>query len=552
MKREQKQIFALFLLSWVIVAFGQPAWSSILSACSSVFGYSLAFKALISIEKRKSRFKFAFLWYFSVQLIQLSWLPSHQYSYIYAVYLVLTFLLGLQFALWSLFLDEESMLRPVKLLALTGGWVLMEWTRLFFLSGYVFNPAGLALTAYLIPLQTAALWGVYGLSAWLILTNFAVLRASMIKSRQSQVLALTLAAFPYIFGLCHIAWHENQMTQDSSKLNVLTVDTFFPPEETQKCQTSEDFINCASKEWEIVIDAMRPSLNEKVDLIVFPEIFVPFGMEYLVYSHENVEKAFVKSWGAGQYMPPFKRHLAAKVGSEGKAKWMVNNSYWAQTIASRYQADLIIGLDYTERKRGSRKLSYNAAIHYRPELQAINTDKDVYTKRVLIPMGEYIPLSCLQSLVSRYGISDSFGMGKEAKVFSSSAAYGVSVCYEEMFSALMRECRLAGADMLINVTNDGWYPHSRLAKQHFDHARLRSVENGIPLVRSCNFGVSGAVDSLGRIVKIGKGDAVDWTAYAHVMSIPRYHYKTLYTYMGDFPILCMSGFFLLLGCVRRK
>ena len=110
----------------------------------------------------------------------------------------------------------------------------------------------------------------------------------------------------------------------------------------------------------------------------------------------------------------------------------------------------------------------------------------------------------------------------------------------------MRENRVKGAELLVNLTNDGWYPNSLLPKQHFDHARLRTVENGIPLVRACNTGVTCAVDSLGRIVGVLGENEVENQELADsiLVELPLYHYSTFYSRYGDFLIISFS--FLLL------
>ena len=74
-------------------------------------------------------------------------------------------------------------------------------------------------------------------------------------------------------------------------------------------------------------------------------------------------------------------------------------------------------------------------------------------------------------------------------------------------------------------------PISRLPKQHFDHLRLRTVENGFPLVRACNTGVTGGIDSYGRIIGVLGEDhmhAKDLADSIH-LDVPLYHYATLYS-----------------------
>jgi apolipoprotein N-acyltransferase len=118
----------------------------------------------------------------------------------------------------------------------------------------------------------------------------------------------------------------------------------------------------------------------------------------------------------------------------------------------------------------------------------------------------------------------------------------------------MRENRLAGANMLVNITSDVWYPNSRLGKQHFDHARLRTVEMGIPLLRSCNYGVTAGVDSLGSIIDScgGNTDVREGSADALLVKVSTYHYRTLYAFWGDYLIIGASFFFILIGLKKKK
>jgi apolipoprotein N-acyltransferase len=105
----------------------------------------------------------------------------------------------------------------------------------------------------------------------------------------------------------------------------------------------------------------------------------------------------------------------------------------------------------------------------------------------------------------------------------------------------MRKSRLKGAEMFVNLTNDGWYPDSRLGKQHFDHARVRTVENGVPLVRACNSGFTAAIDCLGRVVTHLSEERRPGLLVAHV---PTYHFTTLYSCVGDLGIVTLCVVFL--------
>jgi apolipoprotein N-acyltransferase len=78
---------------------------------------------------------------------------------------------------------------------------------------------------------------------------------------------------------------------------------------------------------------------------------------------------------------------------------------------------------------------------------------------------------------------------------------GVTICYEAIFPDLLREFSVRGADLLVNITNDGWYGRTSAPHQHFAMAVFRAVENGKYLVRAANTGITAVVDPRGRVLE---------------------------------------------------
>lgn len=126
-----------------------------------------------------------------------------------------------------------------------------------------------------------------------------------------------------------------------------------------------------------------------------------------------------------------------------------------------------------------------------------------YRKMRLVPFGEYLPLPPylarplhLERLVE--SVSD-FTPGVTA---ATGRAFGVSIgafiCYEAIFPSLVRRFPMNGAQVLFNLTNDGWYGTSAAPYQHYAMARFRAVENHRFLVRAANTGISAIIDPLGR------------------------------------------------------
>jgi apolipoprotein N-acyltransferase len=162
-------------------------------------------------------------------------------------------------------------------------------------------------------------------------------------------------------------------------------------------------------------------------------------------------------------------------------------------------------------------------------------------------MGEYIPFEFCRKLAARYGIAGSFTPGKHAVLWScEKLPFGVSICYEETFGNLMRENREKGARFLLNLTSDAWFPLSKLPLQHYEHAKLRAVENGIPLFRACNTGVTAAVDPLGR----ERAALPEIETGALRVEMPLQHFQTFYAHFGEIPLLLACSFLLALGLLE--
>ena len=533
----------LFALSLGIVGFGQPAFSFTLSILSALFGYGLIWRVLLNCSTGKERFCIGSLWFCLVQLIQLSWMISHPYMYIYFVLIVFSLLMGLQFGLLSYFIQTAQFKKIPGLFALAGLWAILEWSRLFFLSGFSWNPAGLALSAELYSLQTASLFGVFGMSFWVIAVNLFSLKAWIDNFKFSSLLiACSLAVFPYFYGYLHVNYHAKNFSS-SSPFKALLVQTAFPIEESMGFKDHMTLAAYVIEEWKKILLITKEHLKKPVDLVALPEFAVPFGTYTFIYPHSLVAASFKEHYGANslKYLPPLTYPLAEKKGN----LWMVNNAYWAQGIANNFNAELIIGLEDAEDISPGILEFYSSAVHFSPNrLSPSECFISRYDKRVLVPMGEYIPFSFAKKLAESYGISGSFTAGKEAKILGKKKPMGVSICYEETFGDLMRENKVKGAELLVNLTSDIWYPNSRLPRQHLDHSRLRSVENGVPLLRACNTGITCGVDSLGRTVA-SLSEEDEWKATSLFVKMPTYHFSTLYTYWGDRFIIALSSILVL-------
>jgi apolipoprotein N-acyltransferase len=141
---------------------------------------------------------------------------------------------------------------------------------------------------------------------------------------------------------------------------------------------------------------------------------------------------------------------------------------------------------------------YNSAILVDPQGQKAFT----YDKRHLVPFGEYEPFPLIHRVVQ--SVSDEVGgfhKGTSASIglLPGGNKFGAYICYEAIFPGEIRDFAAKGANLFINISNDGWFGTSAAAEQHLRMARARAVENRRWVLRVTNSGITAAIDPYGRI-----------------------------------------------------
>ena len=130
----------------------------------------------------------------------------------------------------------------------------------------------------------------------------------------------------------------------------------------------------------------------------------------------------------------------------------------------------------------------------------------IYQKRRLVIFGEYVPLSrWLPFLKDFTGVQGEFTPGKRPVPFllpDLKVKTSVLICFEDIFPHLTREYVEEDTDFLLNLTNNGWFGESAAQWQHAASAVFRAVENGLPLVRCANNGLTCWVDPQGRMNEV--------------------------------------------------
>jgi apolipoprotein N-acyltransferase len=199
--------------------------------------------------------------------------------------------------------------------------------------------------------------------------------------------------------------------------------------------------------------------------------------------------------------PPYSTHSDLVVWPEAPSPFFEQDPRFQRAmggIAHSVDAPLIVGglaADYSAEESGY--LDYNAAIVVAPDGGRVGR----YEKIHLVPFGEYVPFQKLLFFAHKLtGRVSKFTPGEERKVFRLNGhRYGVFICYEAVFADEVREFSQLGAQVLVNISDDGWYGDTSAPWQHLNMARMRAIENRRWLLRDTNNGITAVIDPYGRV-----------------------------------------------------
>lgn len=353
-----------------------------------------------------------------------------------------------------------------RVLAFAVVWSASEWLRSNILTGFPMNLMCTVWAPSSGMIQAVALIGVYGLGFVTVLAaaSPAVLAASAAGGRAGRPRRLLPVA---AFGLLAVLWAGGEvrlaLAPDRAPTGVHLRLVQANVDQTLKWQEGE---RLAAVERHTRL-SRRPGL-ESVDAVIWPEAAVPYFLD-----ESAPLRAFVS-----EAAPP-EGHLIA-----GAPRRTV---------------------------RDGRTTAYWNSLHALTEAGIVAA---TYDKHHLVPFGEYIPLRALLDLSPMtYGERDhSAGPGPRTLSLPGLPPFSPLICYEAIFPGEVVSDRsgvpaAARPAWLLNVTNDGWFGHTAGPYQHFQAARLRAIEEGLPLVRAANTGISAVVDSYGRVVaRLGLGE----------------------------------------------
>ena len=257
-------------------------------------------------------------------------------------------------------------------------------------------------------------------------------------------------------------------------------------------------------------------------------------------------------------LAPSANHPDLLVWPEAPAPFTVQDTYFAHlasTLATRFQHPFIVGAVEWKQETVSvggsshtAQTPYNSALMFDAQGHRVFS----YDKVHLVPFGEYEPFPLIHRVVSN--VSSEVGGFRKGTKYSvgqlpNGYSFGVFICYEAIYPGEVRRFAANGAQLFVNISNDGWFGHSAAAEQHLRMARVRAVENRRWIVRTTNNGITVSIDPYGRIFRPLPQDI---RAAADLPYDFRTD-KTLYTRFGDwFAWLCLLVSVILVALTFRK
>jgi len=412
---------------------------------------------------------------------------------------VLVLLLSTMYGLFGV-ITAHVLKYSMDLLILPFIWVMTEYIRSHFLTGFPWGLLGYTQYKSINLIQIADIAGTYGLSFLMVAFNVSVFAMLARRARRIAYMAVTLF-FLVLVSTYGVYRTDNFFTRGNAKISVIQGN--IPQEFKWDPGYAEGIMR-------VYAGLTEQAAMDDPDLIIWPETSYP----YLTDGSE---------------------------GSTGEIK----------ELALKVDSPILAGVVFEE-----DGAYYNSAMLFRPRGEPV-----VYHKTHLVPFGEYVPLEERLSFLRRHinkpigdfekgGIYTLFPMertsyfpyteGVKARQINFYKC-GTLICFEDIFPYITREFVKRGADFMVNITNDAWFGKTAAARQHMQASVFRAVENRVPVVRAANTGISCFIDALGRVSPgvVSEGEETFVEGFA-TGSIDMYPARSYYTLYGDvFAYFCI-------------
>jgi apolipoprotein N-acyltransferase len=423
-----------------------------------IFALSILAQQITRANTQKQAAKFGYFFGFGFYLSSLYWIAFGVSVYIEQFWWAIPFALFGVPAFLALFISTQSLLvwqiRESKFFHIIFclGWLFMEWLLSWVFTGLPWAMIGYAFSISTTLVQSASIFGVWGLS--FVGTYIGSIFYNKNQLTNRIITSLIILTAMTVFGYQRLNSNPTILTD----VKIRIIQPSIP--QTEKWDI-EEFWSNLNKHIALSQTAGEP------DIIIWSEAALT----------------------APYYYPSIKNALLTSFTKDSQV--------------------LIFGGVNDNRKQGDDFELYSS-------MMALNSNGDLlfdYHKSHLVPFGEYMPFSKYLPLKKLTpGIIDYKAGTRSTRHLSPlNLTIQPMICYESVFAD---EVKISNqdADLIINITNDAWYGNSSGPYQHFEINRMRSIENGLPMLRAANNGISAIIDPLGRIIQsleLNKIDVID-------------------------------------------
>jgi apolipoprotein N-acyltransferase len=353
--------------------------------------------------------------------------------------------MALWFALFGWWVQKLRSPRPLKnLLRFVALWVLIEYLRSLGMFGFPWNLAGYAALAVMPVAQLASVVGVYGLSFFVLLVALLPTLYYREATRPMRLLPLLLVVVMVIAAYGYGAWRI-QPAEASTQPVVRIVQPSIPQNEKWIDHKRVPTLDLLGRLTENHADS---------SLIIWPETALPYTL------HPQSElPAYLAQW-----LAPHQRLLTGTTRAEGTRP---NTKLWNSLVV----------------------IDAKGAIQAR------------YDKHHLVPFGEFMPLRDMLPLekITAGDLDFSRGAGPQTLKIDGLPPFSPLICYEILFPWEAVDAKNR-PEWLINITNDAWYGDSPGPYQHLAAAQMRAIEQGLPVFRAANNGISAIISPYGQVL----------------------------------------------------
>jgi len=368
-------------------------------------------------------------------------------------------------------------------------WVSFEVLRSYLFTGFPWALLGYTQYKFLIITQIADITGIYGISYLIILFNSFIFDLWSFKKQRIRypllpsipliicsIMVFTVFTFTMLYGLKRLYEPVDGVVFKSA-----IVQGNIPQDEKWDFKKMNEIFSIYKN-----LTLQAKTFNPQI--VVWPEASVPF------------------IWGKNKYF------------SSELVNFVKENNFY-----------LLFG-SIMERQQNKYT---NSAILIDPN----GVVAYYYDKIHLVPFGEYVPLRKILFFVDKLTVgTEDYHAGESYNVaISPFGKFATLICYEIIFPGQVRKFYQNGGQFIVNITNDGWFGNTSGPYQHFSMAVFRAIENRKPLIRAANSGISGYIDSKGKIIN-------KTNLFERVFLVETVHGNgkiTFYTKYGDiFAYLC--------------